>query len=172
MHPPSLSPSSPGARGKNRFAGVILVDPRGWILLQERDEHPRIDPEKWGLSGGHLEPGEAFEAGAYRELEEETGVRLAEGELEPYGEFVVDHRAAYGTWDLMQVFVAATTLTDADIECHEGRRIVFVDPEEALALDLTAAAALILPGFLASSDYRRLAASGLHEPSVAVHDVS
>jgi 8-oxo-dGTP pyrophosphatase MutT (NUDIX family) len=148
-----------GIRGEPQrcFAGAILVDPRGWILLQERDEHPRIDPEKWGLPGGHLDPGETFEAGAYRELEEETGVRLAEGDLELYGEFVVDHRAAYGTWDLMQVLVAATTLTDADIECREGRRIVFVDPEEALALDLTAGAATIVPAFLSSSHYRRLA---------------
>ena len=25
-------------------AGVVLVDRRGWLLLQERDEHPVIDP--------------------------------------------------------------------------------------------------------------------------------
>lgn len=147
-----------GIRGEPQrcFAGVLLVDRRGWILLQERDEHPRIDPDKWGLSGGHLEPGETFETGAQRELEEETGVRLDVTELEPFGEFMVDHRHAYGTWDRMQVFVAATTLTDADIECHEGRRIIFVDPEAALALDLTAGAAMILPAFLASPHYRRL----------------
>ena len=102
-------------------------------------------------------PARSFETGAYRELEEETGVRLAPGELELCGEFMVDHRHAYGTWDRMQVFVAATDLTDADIECHEGRRIVFVDPAEALALDLTAGAAVILPAFLASPHYRRLA---------------
>ena len=47
------------------------------------------------------------------------------------GEFVVDHREAYGTWDVMQVFVAATDLTDADIDCREGRQIVFVDPTVA-----------------------------------------
>src|SRR5688572_20897490 len=68
-------PVGPGPRPR-RFAGVILVDRRGWILLQERDEHPRIDPEKWGLAGGHVEPGEDFEPAAHRELEEETGVRL------------------------------------------------------------------------------------------------
>lgn len=144
-------------KSENSFAGVVLVDVRGWILLQERDEHPRIDPEKWGLAGGHLDPGEDFETGAYRELEEETGVTLVPGALELFGEFTVDHRHAYGTWDRMQVFVAATDLTDADIECNEGRQIVFVDPAEALALDLSAAAAIILPAFLASPRYQHLA---------------
>ena len=70
---------------------------------------------------------------------------------------MVDHRHAYGTWDRMQVFVAATALTDAEIECHEGRQIVFVDPEAALTLDLTAAAAIILPAFLVSPHHRHLA---------------
>lgn len=138
------------------FAGVILVDTRGWILLQERDEHPRIDPEKWGLAGGHLDPGEGFETGAHRELAEETGVRLAPGELEVFGEFMVDHRDAYGTWDRMQVFVAATDLTDAGIECNEGRQIVFVEPTRARGLDLSSAAAVIVPAFLDSDHYRRL----------------
>lgn len=139
------------------FAGVILVDRRGWLLLQERDEHPRIDPDTWGLAGGHVEPGEDFETGAHRELEEETGVHLARGELEVFGEFMVDHRHAYGTWDRMQVFVAATELTDADIECHEGRQIVFVDPLTVPELDLSAGASVIVPAFLASTRYLDLA---------------
>ena len=50
--PASASDPGPDPR---RFAGVVLVDRRGWILLQERDEHPRIDPEKWGLAGGHVD---------------------------------------------------------------------------------------------------------------------
>lgn len=144
------------ARERHSFAGVILVDRAGRILLQERDEHPLIDPEKWGLAGGHLDPGEDFETAAHRELEEETGVRLEPGALELFGEFTVDHRAPYGTWDRMQVFVAATDLTDADIDCHEGRQIVFVDPVLARGLDLTAAAADIVPAFLDSPTYARL----------------
>ncbi|WP_277395319.1 NUDIX domain-containing protein [Nocardioides sp. zg-1228] len=145
-------PFDPGPDPR-RFAGVILVDRRGWILLQERDEHPRIDPEKWGLAGGHVEPGEDFEPAAHRELEEETGVRLPPGGLRLFREFVVDHREAYGTWDVMQVFVAATDLTDADIDCREGRRIIFVDPEVARGLDLTSAAIDIVPAFLGSDVY-------------------
>jgi 8-oxo-dGTP pyrophosphatase MutT (NUDIX family) len=147
---------TPTAPGQHLFAGVVLVDRRGWLLLQERDEHPRIDPEKWGLAGGHLDPGEDFEAGAYRELEEETGVRLAPGTLRLWDEFVVDHRHAYGTWDRMQVFVAPTDLADDDIDCREGRQIVFVDPERARRLDLSSAAADIVPAFLDSDLYRDL----------------
>ena len=92
---------------RHLFAGVILVDRRGWLLLQERDEHPRIDPEKWGLAGGHLDPGEDFEPGAHRELEEETGVRLAPGDPRDVARVRRRPPAAYGTFDRMQVFVAA-----------------------------------------------------------------
>lgn len=155
------SPPYAGAHGPRRldqhlFSGVLLVDRAGRLLLQERDEHPRIDPEKWGLPGGHLEPGEGFGPGAHRELAEETGVRLPPGALELWGEFVVDHRHAYGTWDRMQVFTAATKLGDDDIDCREGRRIVFVEPDVARALDLSSAAADIVPAFLDSDTYHRL----------------
>lgn len=146
--------SGPNAR---RFAGIILVDRAGRVLLQERDEHARIDPEKWGLAGGHLDHGEDFETAAHRELEEETGVRLPAGGLRLFREFVVDHREAYGTWDRMQVFVAATDLTDADIDCREGRQIVFVEPGVARDLDLSSAASDIVPAFLDSPVYARLA---------------
>lgn len=139
-----------------RFVGVVLIDARGWILLQERDEHPVIDPETWSLAGGHVDAGESFQDAAYRELEEETGVRLARGVLQVFGEFLVDHRTAYGTWDPMQVFVAAADLTDADIECTEGRQIVFVEPAAARALDLSHAATDIVPAFLDSDLYARL----------------
>ncbi len=141
--------------GVHRFSGVLLVDRRGWVLLQERDEFPVIDPDRWGLVGGHIEDGEDFETGAYRELEEETGVRLPPGELTLWREVDVFHEA-YDSLDRMHVYVAPTDLTDADIVVGEGRRIVFVDPGVAPGLDLTAAAALIVPAFLDSDLYRRM----------------
>ena len=119
---------------QRRFSGVLLVDRRGWILLQERDEHPVIDPDCWGLVGGHVDPGEEFEAAAYRELTEETEVVVPLGGLHYFAEFEVDHTEAYGSLDRMAVYVATTDLTDADVVCHEGRRIVFVDPGEVTGL--------------------------------------
>ena len=123
--------------GRRRFSGVVLVDRRGWVLLQERDEHARIDPDCWGLVGGHVDPGEDVEAAAYRELTEETEVVASPGGLRYFAEFEVDHTEAYGTWDRMALYAAATDLTDADIVCHEGRRIVFVDPGDVAGLRLT-----------------------------------
>lgn len=135
------------------FAGVVLVDDRGWLLLQERDEHPRIDPDCWGLSGGHLEDGEEPLPGALRELEEETGVRLVPGQVVEVGAFANDHRASYGTWDRMWVYASRVDLTDADIDCREGRQIVFVDPATIPGLRLTRGAEGILPAFLRSDVY-------------------
>lgn len=148
-----------------RFAGVALLDHGGRILLQERDEHPAIDPERWGLPGGHLEPGEEYEAAAHRELEEETGVRLPPGRLRLWGEFVVDHRAAHGSWDLMQVFAASADLSDSDVDCREGRQMVFVDPLPARELDLTSAASEIVPAFLDSTLYDTLMVTAQEEPT-------
>ena len=51
-----------------------------------------------------------------------------------------------------------TDLTDEDLECHEGRQIVFVEPTRALELDLTAAAAIALPAFLGSGAYAAMTA--------------
>lgn len=138
------------------FASVALVDRRGWVLLQERDEHPVIDPEKWGFPGGGLERGESFEQAAYRELAEETGVRLDAG-LEQAAALRVLHVHS-DSLDEIRLFAAATELSDDDIVCGEGRRMVFVDPARARGLDLTASAALALPQFLDGPLYRRLLA--------------
>jgi 8-oxo-dGTP pyrophosphatase MutT (NUDIX family) len=134
---------------------VLLVDAEGGLLLQERDDGAPIDPHRWGLVGGHLEPGEDPEQGAYRELEEETGVRLEPGTLEQLETLRVFH-PHYGSVDRVHVFAARVDLTDADVECHEGRQIVFVPPWRARDLDLTMTGVLAVPAFLDSDTYRRL----------------
>lgn len=141
------------------FASVVLVDDRGWVLLQERDEHAGIDPERWGFAGGHVEPGEGPDDAAYRELAEETGVHL-DGGLERVATLLVEHtdRAAPAGPDEVHLYAARVGLRDEDIVCGEGRRIVFVDPRRARDLPLTASARRALPAFLDSATYGRLCA--------------
>ena len=57
--------------------GVLLVarDPGGRVLLLRHVFHPK---EPWGLPGGWLHSGELPEAGARRELREETGLDASE----------------------------------------------------------------------------------------------
>jgi 8-oxo-dGTP pyrophosphatase MutT (NUDIX family) len=146
-----------GTGVERRFGCVILVDAAGRVLLQERDERAPIDPDRWGMSGGHLDPGEDPEAGAYRELEEETGVRLPPGTLRHFAQFRVFHPHS-ASLDRTDLYVARVDLSDADIDCREGRSIVFVPPERALTLDLTMSGAQAVPAFLASDEYRRMRA--------------
>jgi len=140
-------------------ASVILVDSRGWLLLQERDEHALVSPEQWGLVGGHLEEGEQWEEAMCRELEEETGLRLSGG-LELWFDEVVQHSRKVSTHlaDRWRIWTGRTDVTDADIVVGEGRQIVFVDPGRLLdgSLDLSDAARHVLPLFLESDAYRAL----------------
>ena len=138
-----------------RFASILLVDPRGWVLLQERDEHAVIDPGCWGFVGGHVDRGEEPDSAAYRELLEETGIQVEPPVLELWREVSIYH-AAYESFDDVSVYTAAIAATDADIVVGEGRQIVFVDPATVDQLPLSASATRILPEFLASDRYQTL----------------
>jgi putative (di)nucleoside polyphosphate hydrolase len=52
-------------------AGVMLLNAAGQVLIGQRIDNPA---DAWQMPQGGLEPGEAADAGALRELEEETGV--------------------------------------------------------------------------------------------------
>ena len=136
------------------LAVVLLVDARGWVLLQERDAGAPRAPDQWGMVGGHVEDGEDFEPAAYRELAEETGLELAPGTLRLWrdAEFTYPdgHRGRY------HVYAASVDATDADIVVGEGRQIVFVDPAAVPTLDLAASSRHFVPDFLVSDLYRTL----------------
>jgi ADP-ribose pyrophosphatase YjhB (NUDIX family) len=52
--------------------GAVVVGRDGRVLLVRRGRPPSVG--SWTLPGGHVEPGEAFETAAVREVREETGM--------------------------------------------------------------------------------------------------
>jgi 8-oxo-dGTP pyrophosphatase MutT (NUDIX family) len=136
------------------IAVVLLVDTRGWVLLQERDAGAPRAANQWGMVGGHVEDGEEFEPAAYRELAEETGLELTPGSLRLWRDaeytYPDGHRGRY------HVYAAPVDVTDADIVVGEGRQIVFVDPAVVPILDLAASSRHFVPDFLVSDLYRAL----------------
>ena len=114
--------------------GLLLIDDRGWILLQLRDGNG-IYPYHWATVGGAVEEGEPLEAAIQREVDEETGYK-------------VTAPPAFGssaTLVLPNGHVRRATLFFArydgvqPIRCLEGLQITFVDPSTLDSL-------LIYPG--------------------------
>jgi 8-oxo-dGTP diphosphatase len=150
-------------RVRRRIAGIILVDPRGWLLVQERDEHAPANPLEWGLVGGGVDEGETLEGAAYRELEEETGIRLDAGLAKWFHDFLPSTgQSGVNEWS---VWVAGTRLTDADIRLGEGLQIVFRSPDDIRrpvahgGLNFSDRARHLLSEFLESDTYEGIVRS-------------
>ncbi len=141
-----------------RIAGVILVDPRGRLLLQLRDGKTEVDPHRWSLPGGHLNPGEEPLVAAHRELYEETGLKV--DELHLFWRGLARAGGFPGTVGEFSIFYAPTSATDADVVCGEGAAMRFVDRADVLTLEFGRANAEIVPRFLGSVEYRQLVRAG------------
>jgi 8-oxo-dGTP pyrophosphatase MutT (NUDIX family) len=136
-------------------ASVLLVDARGRILLQQRDDDiPPAGYGRWALPGGHLEPGEEPLEAAHRELEEETALR-------------VRHLRRFGTFDRpgvqdpakvhrLHIFFSGDEVDEAAIEVNEGLDFRFKSPAEIAALPMNDFPREILARFMASDLYRGL----------------
>jgi 8-oxo-dGTP pyrophosphatase MutT (NUDIX family) len=143
---------------ERRVAIVFLVDPEGRVLMQHRDARANVSPNQWALPGGKIEPGESPEAAGRREVLEETG--LVVDRVEP---FWTGTRPSVSNPDgLVEVhaFYAPIDARQEDVVLGEGQAMVFLAPDQALALDLGVTAKVVLPLFLASPQYAALAARG------------
>ncbi len=101
--------------------GVIIRD--GRVLLIHR---PRYDD--WSVPKGKLEPGESWQTGALREVEEETGLRCKVGE-----ELGRSHYVDRGGRD-KEVRYYRMTSTDEPVAQNEVDEVRWVPLEEAAGL--------------------------------------
>jgi len=59
-----------------RITAIWVTDENGNILLQQRKLNKKNSPGKWGPGvSGTVEEGETYESNAYKELEEEIGIK-------------------------------------------------------------------------------------------------
>jgi 8-oxo-dGTP pyrophosphatase MutT (NUDIX family) len=114
-------------------AAAILLATDGRYLLQHRDNRPDIwDPDRWGLFGGAIDPGETPEAALARELVEELELRPRAG-LSYFTQVAWDY-ARWGHGIKLRYYFEVK-VTDAELRGavqHEGQGMRLFTREEIL----------------------------------------
>jgi len=138
MKDPATLPYRPGA-------GVMLLNRRGKVFVAQRIDSTL---EAWQMPQGGLDPGEDPEAGAFRELEEETGIPRAKVAIVARCPVELTYdlpddlvgkmwkgkwRGQRQTWFLMR-FLGEDKDVDLETEEPEFRAWKWADPAELPAL--------------------------------------
>jgi 8-oxo-dGTP diphosphatase len=87
----------------------------------------------WGFAKGHLEPGEDLLAGALRECGEETGVRLAAGDLLPGFADASHYRTPDGGRKRVVLFLAARPVAQEPVPSREHDALAWWTAGQAVA---------------------------------------
>jgi 8-oxo-dGTP diphosphatase len=145
---------------------VVLIDPQGRVLLQQRDDdRPPAGYGRWAIPGGGREGEESPRETALREFEEETGVRLER--LRFYA--TVTREAAPDLFvDRLDIFFADDEVPRERIEVNEGLDFQYWSPGEAEGLSMNPATRRMLNDFLASDKYRGTVAWRAEGPKTGV----
>jgi len=137
-------------------ASVIEIDRWGRVLLQLRDADLPADlyPDTWAIPGGMIRPGEAPDAAAFREFEEETGQILDDLKL-----FDVFRRGPELPTLLVNeshVYYTDADIREGDIVVGEGQAFRYFKPDEVPALSMAPHLRTILTRFLEGTHYKAM----------------
>lgn len=109
----------------HRASNVFVFFPDGRLLIQRRQLSKDVCPGAWDVSAAeHLKPGETFEEGALRGLEEELGISGVS--LEPYGE------VAKSRLDMPELGIRDFEFQQSFRTMYEG--LIHANPEEVLEI--------------------------------------
>ncbi len=116
----------------HRLIRIFLVNDKNQVLMQFRSKDEDTFPETWDQSaGGHVDEGEDYETAAYRELQEELGVK--DVELEQIDKFFTDGQ--YGHKIIKRfntVFKAKYNKDDFVLQTEEIEIVKWWDIDELL----------------------------------------
>lgn len=77
---------------KLEFVSAIITNKEENVLILKRRETLRLDPGKYDMCSGHMKNGESPMQSMYREIKEETGIKLEEiKEIEHLGDITTPH---------------------------------------------------------------------------------
>ncbi|MCD4669668.1 MAG: NUDIX domain-containing protein [Actinomycetia bacterium] len=112
---------------------IILTNDRGEVLLQLRDNNPKISfSNSWTLPGGVVDPGEAPEQAAQRELVEETGLQLSLSHWKVYKRKPKKHQFSIE----QHVYIGKTQQVINEMTLGEGQALQFFRQEELISLSI------------------------------------
>lgn len=107
---------------------AILINPRGQVLLQQRDDNPAIRyPGHWSLFGGTIEDGESPAEAVAREVQEEIDFELRNFGL--FREFVQNNKREFA-------FAGELTAGLDELTLSEGQGMNFFEPSELRDLQI------------------------------------
>ena len=108
--------------------GACLVLYRdGKVLLQKRDDKPKLFPNYWALFGGQINCGEAPKDAARREIKEELGFDIALDSLRSLGAIRVMRGSDR---PIVHYFSAAMVLNLRELVLYEGDGFAYFQQEE------------------------------------------
>ena len=113
---------------EKRLADCVILTHDNKILLQYRPKDWHSNPDGLNLFGGHVDKGESVIEGLLRELKEEVGAQVKEGDVQFIG-------AVSETWANHKEFVHVYFWHDKDNKitgCYEAEARYFESVEEVL----------------------------------------